>query len=524
MNALIDNYQNIIFNVGIYVRLSKEDEQNQNISESIENQIDYLTHYVIEQGWSLVEVFADDGYTGTNFDRPDFKKMLKTIEEGRINLVITKDLSRLGRDYIDTGHYIERYFPQHNVRYIAVNDGIDTYERSTNNDMSPFKSVMNDYYARDISKKVRTSMVVKARKGQFIGAFAPYGYTKSPTDKNLLIIDKQVSPVIHQIFSSYLAGEGMTRIALSLNEQGTTCPSIYKEQTHQRFRNGKLKSGKWTAETIKAILGNPVYAGHLAQHKYTVTSYKIKKLKSVPKESWIIAKNCHEAIVSEEIFDRVQRLIKLKSNPYSNTAQKNHLLVGLLYCKECGHRMTFTKTSKEKWYCICSNYKRFRGCTRHSYCEDILDSRVLNDLRQAIMDFVDQDKSIKEAHKKIIKKPKVDLIKKELDDAEKRITEIKKTIKSIYEDKLKGILCEQDFIDLSQNYNKEREVLSNKIMQLNQKKLAELHNNTDQRLLNLAHSLLECTNIPRAALLQLINKIEISENKTIDIHYEFCKS
>jgi site-specific DNA recombinase len=192
MYALIDNYQNIIFNVAIYARLSKEDEQNPEISESIGNQIDYLTHYIIEQGWNLVEVFSDDGYTGTNFNRPSFKRMLKTIEEGKINLVITKDLSRLGRDYIDTGHYIERYFPQHSVRYIAVNDGIDTYERSTNNDMSPFKSVMNDYYARDISKKVRTSMVVKARKGQYIGSFAPYGYTKDSTDKNKLIVDKQV--------------------------------------------------------------------------------------------------------------------------------------------------------------------------------------------------------------------------------------------------------------------------------------------------------------------------------------------
>jgi site-specific DNA recombinase len=523
VNALIDNYQNIIFNVGIYARLSKEDEQNPDISESIGNQIDYLTHYVIEQGWNLIEVFTDDGYTGTNFNRPDFKRMLKTIEEGRINLVITKDLSRLGRDYIDTGHYIERYFPQHSVRYIAVNDGIDTYERSTNNDMSPFKSVMNDYYSRDISKKVRTSMVVKARKGQFIGAFAPYGYAKSPADKNLLIIDKQVSPVINQIFSSYLAGEGMTRIALLLNEQGTPCPSIYKAQIHQRFKSGKSKVGKWTAETIKAILENPAYAGHLAQHKYAVISYKIKKLKSVPKESWIIAKNCHEAIVREEIFDQVQRLIKLKSNPYSNVAQKSHLLVGLLYCKECGHRMTFTKTAK-KWYCICSNYKRFRGCTRHSCCEDTLDSHVLNDLKQAMLDFVDQDKLMKEAHKEIIKKPKVDRIKKELDDAEKRIAEIKKTIKSIYEDKLKGILCEQDFMDLSQNYNKEREVLSNKVVQLNQKRLAEQQDSTDQRLLKLAYDCLGLTDVSRAALLQLINKIEISEDKVIDIHYEFRKS
>jgi site-specific DNA recombinase len=315
----------------------------------------------------------------------------------------------------------------------------------------------------------------------------------------------------------------MTRIAYLLNEQGIPCPSIYKAQIYPRFKNGKAKEGKWTAETIKVMLGNPVYAGHLAQHKYAVISYKVKKLKSVPKDSWIIVKNCHEAIVSEENFNQVQRLIKLKSAPYSNGSKKNHLLLGLLYCKDCGHRMTFTRTAKE-WYCICSNYKRFKGCTRHSCSENILDSHVLNDLRQAMLSFVDQDKSIKRAHEEILKKPKVNRTKQELDNAEKRIAEIKKTIKSIYEDKLKGILCEQDFVDLSQNYNKEREILSTKIVQLNKKKVIEQQNSCDQRPLKLAHGVLGLTDIPRNALLQLINKIEISENGTIDIHYEFRKS
>lgn len=524
MYALTDNYQNTTFNVGIYTRLSKEDEQNQDVSESIENQIDYLTHHVIEQGWNIVEVFTDDGYTGTNFNRPDFKRMLKTIEEGKINLVITKDLSRLGRDYIDTGHYIERYFPQHAVRYIAVNDGIDTYGHSTNNDMSPFKSVMNDYYARDISKKVRTSMLVKARKGQFIGSFAPYGYIKSSVDKNKLIIDKQSSPIVYQIFESYLAGDGIARIAHTLNDQETPCPSVHKAQLYPKFRNGKFKIGKWTAETVRAILKNPVYIGHLAQHKYTIVSYKVKKLKSVPKESWIVAEGCHEAIVNNEMFNQVQHLMKLKHVQYPANPQNNHLLIGILYCKECGHRMTFTKTHKGERYCICSNYKRFKGCTRHSYIESNLDTYVLNHLKQTIATFAGQEETIKTAHDASLKLPKVNRTEQELENTEKRMAEIKKVIKTLYEDKLKGILSEQDFIDLSNSYNKEREVLSAKVARLNEKKLAKQQDSSDQRPLKLAHGVLGLTDIPRHALLQLISKIEISENGTIDIHYEFRKS
>jgi len=189
------------YSVGIYLRLSKEDEIAGQ-SESISNQRDFITSYVLEQGWDIYDFYIDDGYSGLNFDRPAFKRMISDIENKKINLVITKDLSRLGRDYIDTGNYIERYFPQRNVRYIALNDGIDTFASSANNDMSPFKSVINDMYAKDISKKVRAVLDTKRKKGQFIGAFAPYGYKKDPTNKNNIIIDEVAASVVRRIYSS----------------------------------------------------------------------------------------------------------------------------------------------------------------------------------------------------------------------------------------------------------------------------------------------------------------------------------
>jgi DNA invertase Pin-like site-specific DNA recombinase len=211
MYALMDSYRqntyNQTYNVGIYLRLSREDDTI-NQSESILNQKEYLTRYVLDQEWNLIDIYIDDGFTGTNFDRPDFKRMIKDVESKRINLVITKDLSRLGRDYIDTGYYLERFFPKANVRYIALNDGIDTFQTNSNNDMSPFKSVINDMYAKDISKKVRTTMISKQQNGEFIGAFAPYGYLKSKENKNKLIIDDEASKIVKRIFEMYVQGSG----------------------------------------------------------------------------------------------------------------------------------------------------------------------------------------------------------------------------------------------------------------------------------------------------------------------------
>ena len=202
-------------------------------SESIINQREFLTKYVKSQNnWELIDTYIDDGYTGTNFNRPDFIRMKKDVEAGRINLIITKDLSRLGRDYIETGYYLEKYFPAKRVRYIAVNDGIDTYEKNNgNNDMGAFKSVVNDMYAKDISKKVRTAKKTKAEKGEFIGAFAPYGYKKAPNDITRMVIDDKVADVVRYIFSEYNKGNGLSYIARRLNERNIECPSIYKQRT-----------------------------------------------------------------------------------------------------------------------------------------------------------------------------------------------------------------------------------------------------------------------------------------------------
>lgn len=272
----------------LYVRLSR-DEAGTQISESIQNQQDFLTNYASENGLDVIATFADDGYSGTSFERPEFKKMIEAIEHKEIDTVVTKDLSRLGRDYIQTGYYLEQYFPLHNVRYIAVNDGIDTLLGGAGNDMSPFRAVFNDMYAKDISQKVRTALLTKKQKGQFIGRSAPYGYRKR---ENKLYIDEEKARIVKQIFEQYLGGKKPKEIAEYLTEKGVLAPC------------GKPHI-PWNDVTIRRILSNPTYAGHLTQNRCRKINYKINKKVMLPKESWITVKNTHEAIVAQDVFDAV---------------------------------------------------------------------------------------------------------------------------------------------------------------------------------------------------------------------------
>ncbi|GBG55142.1 resolvase [Sporomusaceae bacterium FL31] len=528
MFALNKDNNQYIFNVGIYLRLSREDEGTACESESISNQKDYLLPHVIDQGWNLVDIFIDDGYTGTNFNRPGFQRLLKAIEEGKINLVIVKDLSRLGRDYIETGHYLERYFPQNNVRFIALNDGIDTFQYgNSNNDMSPFKSVMNDFYARDISKKVRTSMNSKRRSGKFIGAFAPYGYLKSPQDKNQLVIDPETAPIVKRIFEMYVNGSGYAHIAANLNDLGILCPSLYKAQKTNFKPNPKARL--WAAETIKWLLINPTYAGNLTQNKYTTISYKVKKLRIIPRESWLTIEDTHEPIVTKETFKLAQQLMATKTVGYNNDPKVKHLLGGLLYCADCGSRMTFTKTQKGIWYCICATNKRFRECSRHSYIEKDLEEYVLNALKRIVKaSEVNREAILEEGPKAVKRRKKTpeDHLAIELEVTEKRLEEIKRSIKTLYTDKLKGILSEQDFIDLSKDFNEEREKLIKKRSKLSEVQLQgkESQGINEDILQIIKDLLLDFEKASRNVFTKLIDRIEVSEDKRLDIRYKFKAS
>jgi site-specific DNA recombinase len=506
------------FCAGIYLRLSREDE-NTLQSESIGNQKEFLTSYVIEQGWILEDCYIDDGYTGTNFDRPGFKRLLKDIENGRINIVVTKDLSRLGRDYISTGYYLEKYFPQQRVRYIAVSDGIDTFEdSSSNNDMSPFRSVINDMYARDISKKVRSVMDTKRRNGKFIGAFAPYGYKKDPDNRNHLVIDEETAPVVRKIFNLYIEGNGYSSISRLLDAEGILKPTRYK-QLSTSYKSGNTVDS-WGHETVRNILGNPTYAGHLAQGKYAVVSYKVRKLRTLSKDSWYVVKNTHEPIVSQDVFDRAQEMMAGKIS-YRTGAGYKHLLKGLVYCGDCGHRMTFALVHKSVWYLLCSNYKRFRGCTRHSIKEEDINKFVLDSLKNIARKTVDKTRLYAIAKKSSSKMPD-DSDEQRLKKLEKRINEIKLSIKLLYDDRVKGIIDENTFTDVSRSYGDERKNIECQMEALQKKvKAQKSRKDRSDELLDLVESIASFDDVDNIILSELIEKIEVLENCKIKVYYKF---
>jgi Site-specific recombinases, DNA invertase Pin homologs len=525
MYLAADNYNyNKVFNVGIYVRLSREDEdRNGGYSDSIINQKDFLTRFVLENAWNLVDIYIDDGISGTTFDRPGFQRMIRDAEKKRINMIVTKDLSRLGRDYIETGHYLDRYFPAYNIRYIAVNDGIDTFAtNNSNNDMSPFKSVINDMYARDISKKVRSIFDNKRMNGEFIGAFAPFGYKKHPADKGKLIIDDVTAPIIKKIFDMYIYGSGYTHIASTLNLEDIPSPVAYKAITGN-YKNERTKISLWNHEYIKKILTNPTYSGDLAQNKFSKVSYKVKKLKTIPKDHWVIVEGTHEPIIDKKVFQLVQNMIGNGTGKSNKEGYDRHLLSGLIYCGDCGEKMTFTKTSSGNSYTICSKYKRFRRmnlCKRHSVLESKLEDLLCKELRNLAKQALNLERLGKIASNKLTTR-KADNIIDDVKKTEYRLTEIKKIIKKLYEDKLKEIITEHDFIDMSQEYNKEREDLNKRLEKLLVIMKQEQEHSNNETFISTIKSFISFEKLDRATLIKLLDKVEIFEDNRIKICYKF---
>lgn len=335
--------ENKNYNAGLYLRLSKDDEQ-QGESISIGTQRAILTDYCKANHYHIHKIYTDDGYSGLNFDRPGFRELLEDVERGLVNMVITKDLSRLGRDYIMTGYYSEIFFQTKGVRYIAIADDFDSDKGG--NEIAPFKNILNDMYARDISKKIRNAKHQRAKQGLFISGQTPYGYQKDPRNRNQLIIDPEAAAVVRIIFSLAESGLGSVAIASELKARRIVTPSVYKYQRgDERFaRYPALKNGDhcaWCAATISQILKNPVYTGTLINLKTEVINYKTKQYAPVPPERQVITPNAHEAIIDENLFQRVQQ-IRSGNRCFANDHRFN-LFRGKLFCECCGHPLAISR-------------------------------------------------------------------------------------------------------------------------------------------------------------------------------------
>ncbi len=443
--------------------------------------------------------------------------MLEDIETKKINLIITKDLSRLGRNYIEVGYYLEIYFPHRKVRYIAINDGIDTFLDNSSNDMTPFKAVMNDMYSKDISKKVRSAMIAIAKKGKSIKAFPPYGYQKHPTEKGQLIVDENTAPVVKKIFEMYYSGICKTDIARELQLQDIPTPLKYKETTCSYKNPNQRKEYIWNTTSISKILRDQIYIGDLVQHKYAKLNYKNKKTINLNKEAYIIAENCHEPIVSKELFYSVQEMLDMKSNEYNYIKGSiPHLLRGLVFCGKCHTPVTYTKNHGKNFFAICSTYKKFGK----SYCnnvylrEDYLIDTVLSCLKETIKKYVNQnDLNIPHFPQKDNSKQIIFIYRK--------LKESEKYLISIYKDKVDEKISDDLFQTISSNIAKEKKQLENKLATLNAPSNSKP--NDEKEIRKFIHQALTLENKKnyRNLLLKLINKIEIDNKNELKIYYNF---
>ena len=504
-----------VYSVGLYIRLSREDENKTDVSESITNQKSLLLQYVKENNLRVYDIYIDDGYSGTTFDRPGFNRLINDIENKLVNMVITKDMSRLGRDYIKTGYYLEKYFPEHDIRYIAITDNIDTYLNNSNNDIAPFKAIMNDYYAKDISKKIKSSLRAKQKEGKWVGSRCPYGYDKDINNKNHLVINEEQAGIVRYIFDLSLNGLTCFKIANKLTLENIKTPAQYYNFNWKN--NYNMNMGKWHPKTIKDILTNRLYTGDLVQNRRSKVNYKIKKVVYNKECDYIVVPNTHEAIIDKELFDRVQSLIP--KNVGRNEKRENHLLDGLLYCGECNHRISVSPRRKidNRCYTVCNYYRTYlkqKVCTMHSNNYDILEDKILELLKEYCLKYMDKKSILNRViNTNNDKQNNLRYIK----NLEKEISNINDNLDSIYIDRLNKNISEEQFNRVKIKLETELNIKLDKIKELKKEKTQ--NNNIDRE--NYIREVLELNNISRYIIVNLIDRIEIFEDKQINLILNF---
>ena len=508
------------YHAALYIRLSKEDE-NEGPSGSVTNQQSLLHAFVREHRLDVYDTYIDDGWSGTSFDRPGFQRMLRDIEAGRVNMVITKDLSRLGRDYIMTGHYMERYFPEKRVRYISLLDGVDTGVESSANDITPFRAIMNDMYAKDISKKIKSVKHDKQRKGEFIGGKPMYGYRMHPSEKNRIVIDEDAAPVVRRIFAMALAGTSCRQIAVRLNEEGVLSPAAYAGLTlscHGPY------SGQWSSERITAMLKNETYIGNMVQGRTARISYKTKKCLRRQPEQWVVVEHTHEPLIDPETFRKVQLMVNSRRNTRSRTY--DFLLKGLIFCHECGYPLAVMNrrnaAGEDRLFFVCRTYQRFTKagvCSCHSIKEQTVTEAVIERTRNVCETYLNPERLRPIAAAAVAASGRVDGREEELSALHARIDSMTAHLDRMYMDRLNGLLADVDFERLYRRIKAERTALEEKLRELEAQKKTPVP--IEDRARELVQQFLHCAFTSRELLVSLIERIELTESKEIIIRFRF---
>ena len=514
---------NAIFKIAIYIRLSREDGDDLE-SESVTNQRSLLIGYLKAQGLVAVDVYIDDGYTGTNFERPEFKRMLDDIKNKKINMVITKDLSRLGRDHIMTGFYVETYFPQNDVRYIAVNDDIDTFFETSGSDMMPFRLSMNDMYAKDISKKVRSNLLQMKKDGKFCGSLAPYGYMRDPNDKHRLVPDPKTAPVVKKIFDLYVAGYGSSLIAEILTREDLPTPIMYSGTKLNKFSHPEI----WKHTSISNIIKNRVYIGDLIQHKFQKVNYKIKKRKNVPENEWCIKENAHEPLVDKKTFEIAQGIKDSKNTYNPDRRNVDYILSDLVFCKDCGARMSISYDRKRDRVTMnCNNYRKFSKydiCFSHYINYTKLENTVYDKLRNMASRYIEDKEEFLNIIKSEYVDPKVEKLKK-IDELKHTITDLKRKQDSLYDDKFNNIISVETYQRLFDATEEDIKIINNKLEKL-KKEISSIEKESLNYVeyLDIIKNFLNMKNPTKEVMNRLIDKIYVTKDKKLEIYYRIKKS
>lgn len=517
---------------GGYLRLSKEDDdiaKSETLqSNSIENQKEYIEDYLQSKPEiRVVDFYIDDGYSGVNFDRPDFQRMLQDIKDKKINCVIVKDLSRLGRNYIEVGKYIERLFPFLGVRFIAINDNFDSADDAalSNNIIVPFKNLINDAYCRDISIKIRSHLEVKRKRGEFIGAFPVYGYMRGE-DKNKLIVDPCAAEIVKEIFAMKMEGMSQQAIADELNRLGVLSPAEYKKEQGSGYKTvfQTHSRAKWTAVAVLRVLTNEVYMGTLIQGKESTPNYKVRVREKKPKEEWIRVENAHEAIISRTDFELISDILQ-KDTRVSTGKSAVSVYSGYLVCADCGCSMVRKKVrsgSLEYVYYVCSGNKKDKDiCSSHRISENTLNMAITKTLQLHLKQMGDLQESIRYIRET---SGNSDKIKKLVLQSEKRKEDIEKYNRlklECYEDYKKELITQDEYMLFKKELDNRIEEIQRAITELGKKKRMLLDGGYEKESLLEKFLTSKEIELKRSILVRFISRIYVYEDHRIEIIFRY---
>ena len=495
----------------LYCRLSQDDKQEGD-SNSIINQKKILKKYALDRGYTNIQFYIDDGVSGTTFNRAGFQSMIADVEAGKVKRVIVKDMSRLGRDYLQVGMYTEIFFPEHDVHFIAVNDGVDSNQED--NEFTPFRNIINEWYAKDTSKKIRAVKRSKGMAGEHIGSHPPYGYMKNPENKKEWIIDEEAAEVVREIFRLCVGGYGPTRIAHILTERKILCPTYYALEKGGKPRTA-LPADKytWNGPVVAKILDRMDYLGHTVNFKTHVKSYKVHKTIYNSPDQWKVFEGTHEAIIDKETFEIVQKIRAGKRRP--TRMGEMPMFSGLLYCADCGRKLSFHRKADEpaeKHHYLCANYRsNTANCTMHYIRNVVVERIVLENLKEVIQyvsnyedEFVQMimDSDMRQRNRELAQK------KKRLAEIQKRIGELDTIFQRIYEDNIIGKLSDERFMKMSKGYEDEQHTLQTEANEIQSELQQEEKKSVDvKRFLAIVKKYTNLTELTPEILREFIDKI-----------------